>query len=73
MPPRKQVYQFKITLKDIRPPIWRRIQVPSTFNFWDLHVAIQNAKGWQDCHLREFRIKDLNCQVLGFAIPETWT
>ncbi|HCL89730.1 MAG TPA: hypothetical protein DHW70_00155, partial [Candidatus Atribacteria bacterium] len=22
-----QVYQFKITLKDIKPPIWRRIQV----------------------------------------------
>jgi hypothetical protein len=22
-----QVYQFKITLQDIKPPVWRRIQV----------------------------------------------
>ncbi len=52
------VCQFKITLKGIKPPIWRRIQVPSTYNFWDLHVAIQDAMGWLDYHLHEFRIKD---------------
>jgi len=27
------VYQFKITLKGIRPPIWRRIQVPENIHF----------------------------------------
>lgn len=37
------VYQFKITPKDTKPPIWRRIQVPATYSFWDLHVAIQDA------------------------------
>ena len=51
-----QVYQFKITLQGIRPPIWRRIQVPETYTFWDLHVAIQDAMGWSDYHLHEFRI-----------------
>ena len=35
-----QVYQFKITLKGIKPPIWRRIQIPETDTFWGLHVAI---------------------------------
>jgi len=49
-----QVYQFKITLKGAKPPIWRRIQVPETYTFWDLHVAIQDAMGWQDYHLHEF-------------------
>ena len=49
-----QVYQFKITLKEIKPPIWRRIQVPKTYTFWDLHVAIQDAMGWSDSHLHEF-------------------
>jgi len=49
-----QVYQFKITLKGTKPPIWRRIQVPETYTFWDLHVAIQDAMGWDDYHLHEF-------------------
>jgi hypothetical protein len=52
----KQIYQFKITLKDIEPPIWRRIHVPETYTFWDLHVAIQDVMGWLDYHLHEFEI-----------------
>ena len=51
------ILQFKVTLKHIRPPVWRRIQVPCTYTFWDLHVAIQDAMGWLDCHLHLFRIQ----------------
>lgn len=51
-----KVYQFKITLKGIKPPIWRRIQVPETYTFRDLHVAIQDAMGWENYHLHEFEI-----------------
>ena len=56
MPTPKIIYQFKITLLDTDPAIWRRIQVPETYTFWDLHVAIQCAMGWEDCHLHMFRI-----------------
>jgi len=52
----KSVYQFKITLKDIKPPIWRRIQVPESYTFWGLHVAIQDVMGWEDYHLHLFKI-----------------
>ena len=52
------VYQFKITLAGAKPPIWRRIQVPETYTFWDLHVAIQDAMGWGDGHLHEFEMVD---------------
>jgi len=51
------VLQFKIELVDIFPSIWRRIQVPSYYNFWDLHVAIQDSMGWLDYHLHHFEIK----------------
>lgn len=51
-----QAYQFKISLKGIRPPIWREIQVPESYTFWDLHVAIQDAMGWDDYHLHEFEM-----------------
>jgi hypothetical protein len=50
------VYQFKITLEDVKPDIWRRIQVPGTYSFWDLHVAIQDSMGWLDYHLHAFRV-----------------
>jgi hypothetical protein len=36
--------------------VWREIEVPPNYTFWDLHVALQDALGWQDCHLHVFRI-----------------
>ena len=50
--------QFKVTLRDVDPPVWRQIQVPGSYTFWDLHVAIQDAMGWEDYHLHEFEIRD---------------
>ena len=50
----KLIHQYKITLLGPQPPIWRRIQVPAAYSFWDLHVAIQDAMGWLDCHLHCF-------------------
>ncbi len=52
--PKNSVYQFRIELPEILPLIWRRIQVPAPYNFWDLHVAIQDAMGWLDTHLHYF-------------------
>ena len=53
----KHIFQFKIILKETDPVIWRRILVPGSYTFWDLHVAIQDSMGWQDCHLHHFKIK----------------
>ncbi|MBA7536362.1 hypothetical protein ES705_28625 [subsurface metagenome] len=39
------IYQFKISLKRIKPSIWRRIQVPENYSFLNLHVAIQDSMG----------------------------
>jgi hypothetical protein len=48
------VLQFKVTLNDIRPPIWRRLQLTADSTFLDLHAAIQDAFGWEDYHLHHF-------------------
>lgn len=70
MPPKKLVYQLKITLKDSKPPIWRRIQVPASYTFWELHSAIQDAMGWTNSHLHEFRFHDrLSGVEKSFGIP----
>lgn len=52
----KRIFQFKVALKNIKPLIWRRIQVPDNYSFWDLHVAIQDSMGWTDTHLHHFEI-----------------
>jgi len=48
------IYQLKITLLGIDPPIWRRIQVPSTTFLCCLHNALQAVFGWTDSHLHQF-------------------
>ncbi len=49
------VYQFKISLRDSKPLIWRRIQVRDcTLN--KLHEHVQTAMGWENGHLHQFRI-----------------
>ena len=50
-----RLLQFKITLKDARPPIWRRIQVQDC-TLDKLHEHIQTAMGWTNSHLHHFRI-----------------
>lgn len=69
----KNIFQFKITLNDIKPTIWRRIQVPETYTFWDLHVAIQDAMGWYDCHLHDFEVgKTRTPSEKHFGIPDPY-
>ncbi len=56
---KRRTFQFKVTLRDVEPSVWRRIEVPASYSFWDLHVAIQDAMGWLDCHLHVFQIRDV--------------
>lgn len=50
------VYQLKVTLKSIRPPIWRRFQVTDDVTLPKLHRILQTIMGWQDYHLHAFDI-----------------
>jgi hypothetical protein len=50
------IFQIKVTLKDTKPPIWRRLLVPADFTLEKLHMAIQMAMGWTDSHLHNFTI-----------------
>ncbi len=63
--PASRVYQLKITLKAIRPPIWRRIQVPGTITLAALHDVLQTVFGWTDTHLHQFEIA-----VRRFGVPD---
>jgi hypothetical protein len=68
--------QFTVTLQGITPKIWRKIQVPPDYSFWDLHVAIQDAMGWTDSHLHLFRVKSPSTgkiDEIGIPGDEDWS
>lgn len=50
------VFQLKVTLRDIEPPVWRRIVVDASTSLDRLHEYIQAAFGWWNYHLYEFEI-----------------
>ena len=49
------VYEFKITLLDIKPLIWRSIRTPDC-TLDQLHEHIQTALGWTNSHLHQFEV-----------------
>ncbi|HEU0113650.1 MAG TPA: plasmid pRiA4b ORF-3 family protein [Thermomicrobiales bacterium] len=55
--PPASIHQLKVTLSDLEPPIWRRIQVPSDMTMEDLHVVLQIAMGWEFEHLHQFIVR----------------
>src|SRR5216683_1808140 len=48
------LYQLKITVRDCKPPIWRRIVVRADMKLDRLHTVIQIAMGWTNSHLHQF-------------------
>jgi hypothetical protein len=57
------IYQMKVTLEEISPPIWRRIQVTNNTTLGKLHRILQIIMGWSDYHLHEFIIDGVSYGV----------
>ncbi len=62
---KNKALQFKATLKDYKPNIWRRFVVPADFRLEQLHDVLQVLFGWDDYHLRRFTIEGV-----GYGLPD---
>ncbi len=63
------IYQLKITLKGSRPPIWRRVLVPSDVKLNKLHDIVQTVMGWYNCHLHNFEVGGI---LYATPHPDDW-
>lgn len=62
--------ELKVTLLDTDPVVWREIWLPATFNFYQLHLAIQAAFGWEISHLFQFGKNGIADDEDGVGIPD---
>ncbi|MGD8966808.1 MAG: LexA family transcriptional regulator [Anaerolineae bacterium] len=63
------VYQIRVTLAGIEPPIWRRVHVPSDITLAELHDVLQAVMGWWDYHLHQFTV---GAVTYGVPHPDDW-
>jgi hypothetical protein len=62
---------LRVDLLLMPAPVWRRLLIPAAATFWDLHVALQDAFGWEDRHLHQFTADDVRRGVrLRFGLPD---
>ncbi len=48
----------RVDLVGAKPPVWRRLDLPSTLRLDGLHGVLQAAFGWSDSHLHRFSLGD---------------
>ena len=58
MAKKRNIYEIRITLNGSKPPIWRKVAVPSDITLGELHEVIQIVMGWDDDHLHQFILRD---------------
>ena len=59
------IIELKITLDYVHPTVTRTLKVPLNIRLDRLHLIIQAAMGWHNCHLYEFMAANI-----GWGVPD---
>lgn len=65
MATKKTVHRLKVTLREVEPPVWRRIEVGSEMELSNLARVLEGAMGWYGGHLHAFDVDGVS-----YAIPD---
>ncbi|MCY3806052.1 MAG: plasmid pRiA4b ORF-3 family protein [bacterium] len=59
------IHTLKVTLRDVSPPVWRLLEVPSDMTLGDLSGALVRTMGWEGYHLHVFTADGTACWPAG--------
>ena len=61
--PKKTVHRLKVTLRDVHPAVWRRIELLSSTSLPALSIVLEAAMGWRGGHLHAFEAGDVTYEL----------
>jgi hypothetical protein len=64
------IYQLHISLRNLKPAIWRQVLVPGSITLEKLHWVIQLVMGWDDSHLHDFTVGKTSYGVPDNLFPD---
>lgn len=64
-----QIARIRITLKDMEPAIWRRVELPLSNSLKTLHLAIQAVMLFENYHLFRFDVGEAS---YGIPLDDNW-
>jgi hypothetical protein len=56
--PTSNMIQFRLSVKDVKPEIWRKVLVSSDITLERLHTILQVLMGWKNRHLYAFVVNE---------------
>jgi len=71
MPVGPSIHTIKVSLRYMKPSVWRRLQVASQTSLAELHHIIQVAIGWHDCHLHQFEVNGVHYADVEHLLEDT--
>src|SRR5260370_39091456 len=63
------VHRVKVSLYGAKPPVWRRLEIPSAMSLNLVHAVLQIAFDWHDYHLHVF---ETVCGQFGSPDLDDW-
>lgn len=58
-------YILRVSIKGIRPQIWRKLSVPGNYTLGHLHTILQIAFGWDNAHMHSFTVDSTEYGMIG--------